>query len=171
MKRALSILGATAMLLACSESVVAPAHDDFAPAFSATVATTNLEVPFAIAVFISCALDGAGEVALLSGTLHVLTHVTLNDAGGFTVKTHFQPQNLGGTGLTSGDAYRGVGVTQQTQTVGAGGLPFEFTFVNNFRMIGQGPGNNFQVHQNVHVTVNKNGVVTAAIDNASVTCG
>jgi len=171
-KRSLSILATSAMLLACSESVVAPpAQDELAPAFAATTVTTNDQVPFATAVFIPCALGGAGEVAVLTGTLHVLTHVTLNDAGGVTIKQHFQPQNLGGTGQTSGDAYRGVGVTQQTLTVGAGGLPFEFTFVNNFRMIGQGRGNNFQVHQNAHLTINENGVATADIDNTSVTCG
>ena len=47
---------------------------------------------------------------------------------------------------------------------------FEFTAVNNFRIIGQGPDNNYQVHQNVHFTINANGTVTSEVDNSSVDC-
>ena len=42
--------------------------------------------------------------------------------------------------------------------------------MNNFRIIGQGPGNNFLVHETFHVTINANGVVTATVDNFSVEC-
>ena len=47
---------------------------------------------------------------------------------------------------------------------------FNQTFVNNFRIIGQGPDNNFLVHQTVHQTVNANGDVTSTIVNTSVEC-
>ncbi len=170
MKRSTSILAAAALLTACAESPVAPPANDLAPAFSATTITDNFVVPFAADVFIPCALGGAGEWASLSGNLHVLTHITFNGAGGITLKQHFQPQNLGGTGLTSGHNYRGVGVTQETLNIAAAGLPVTSTFVNNFRMIGQGPGNNFHVHQLIHVTVDANGVVRAVVANSSVTC-
>ena len=40
------------------------------------------------------------------------------------------------------------------------GLRFNATFVNNFRWIGPGRGNNFLSHQTFHVTVNANGVTT-----------
>jgi hypothetical protein len=46
----------------------------------------------------------------------------------------------------------------------------EFTFVNNFRLIGQKTDNNFQVHQNVHVTINANGDVTNTIVNETIDC-
>jgi hypothetical protein len=49
-------------------------------------------------------------------------------------------------------------------------FPFIETFVNNFKIIGQGPGNNFLVHQNVHITVNANGTLTASVDNFSTEC-
>lgn len=42
--------------------------------------------------------------------------------------------------------------------------------MNNFRMIGQGPGNNFAIHQNIHITVNADGEITAQVDNHRVTC-
>jgi hypothetical protein len=51
-----------------------------------------------------------------------------------------------------------------------GVVGFEETFVNNFRIIGQGPGNNFLVHENFHITVNVNGTLTVFRDNFSVEC-
>jgi hypothetical protein len=44
------------------------------------------------------------------------------------------------------------------------------TDINNFRIIGQGPGNNFLVHDNFHISVNANGVVTSFHDNFGVDC-
>jgi hypothetical protein len=49
-------------------------------------------------------------------------------------------------------------------------LPYTFTYINNFRMIGQGPGNNFLVHTTNHVTINANGEATATVDNTSTEC-
>jgi hypothetical protein len=46
----------------------------------------------------------------------------------------------------------------------------EETFVNNFRIIGQGPGNNFLVHEVFHITFNANGSITAFVDKFSVDC-
>jgi hypothetical protein len=37
-------------------------------------------------------------------------------------------------------------------------------------MIGQGPGNNYSVHENFHITFNANGDVTAVQDNFNVDC-
>jgi hypothetical protein len=42
--------------------------------------------------------------------------------------------------------------------------------VNNFRIIGQGRGNNFLVHENVHLTITANGDVGTAHDNFGVEC-
>jgi hypothetical protein len=133
----------------------------------ATVVTTNVQIPYQDSVFVPCAMDGAGEWVDLSGTLHVLFHTTLNNNGGFHTKTHSQPQGVSGTGRTSGDKYQGTGVTQDNFN---GNVGSQYTFVNNFRVIGQGPGNNFLVHQLMHVTVNANGEVTASVDNSSVEC-
>jgi len=49
-------------------------------------------------------------------------------------------------------------------------FPLIFTFVNNFKIIGQGPNNNFLVHENLHVTINADGTLTAFVDNFSFTC-
>src|SRR5215467_3765370 len=50
------------------------------------------------------------------------------------------------------------------------GFPFNTTLVNNFRIIGQGTGNNFLVHETFHITVNADGTMTAFVDNFSVDC-
>ena len=44
------------------------------------------------------------------------------------------------------------------------------TFVNNFRIIGQGSGNNFLVHETLHITVNADGTITVFHDNFSIDC-
>src|SRR2546421_8861545 len=110
--------------------------------------TDNEFVPFS---FITL---GCGEFIFVSGTLHVLTHVTIDSAGGIAIKVHFQPQGATGVGLTTGATYHATGVTQQTITDNGPGPQFEFTFVNNFRMISSGTTPNFDVHQTIHVTVN-----------------
>jgi hypothetical protein len=133
----------------------------------ATTVTTSERVPVTVFAFVPCANDGAGELVLLTGTLHVLTHVTIDDQGGLHVKQHFQPQGVSGTGLTTGDTYHGTGVTQTEFNATAG---FEQTSINNFRIIGQGPDNNLLVHSTFHVTVTPNGDVTTVVDNFSVEC-
>ena len=133
----------------------------------ATVFTDNVQIPINLFVFVPCAAGGAGEDVDLSGTLHVLFRTTFDSRGGFHSKFHFQPQGVSGTGLTTGDKYQATGVTQGTDN---GKVGFESTFVNNFRIIGQGPGNNFLVHGNFHFTINANGEVTAFVDNFRVEC-
>jgi hypothetical protein len=132
----------------------------------ADVVTTNEMIPYQDSVFVPCANDGAGEWVDLSGTLHVLFHTTVHDSA-FHTKAHYQPQGVTGIGRITGDKYQATGVTQDNYN---GNVGTQHTFVNNFRIIGQGSGNNLLVHQLVHMTVNANGEVTASVDNLSVEC-
>lgn len=169
MTRTASVLLACLVLAACAESATAPAPD-VTPAFAASTSTISVIDPLALTVFVPCALGGVGENVNLTGWLHVVIHTSVSNSGILHAKTHFQPQNLSGTGETSGDSYRGVGVTQDNLSLHPEGFPVSFTLVNNFRMIGQGKGNNFQVHENVHVTVNANGDMTVDRSHARITC-
>ncbi len=135
------------------------------PAPTNAAVVVNTSIPFTIGVFIPC----VPEPALLTGRLHVLITTTVDNNGGAHFKSHFQPQGLSGFGLVTGDKYQGTGVTQEHINIHSG-LGFQDTFINNFRMIGQGPGNNLLVHTTFHVTVNANGNVTANVLNASVDC-
>ncbi len=130
--------------------------------------TSSVVIPISIGVFVPCALNGAGEVVFLSGDLHSLFHFTDDGAGGFHVTVENNPQGVSGTGLTSGDKYQGTGVTRED--FNSGPLPFNDTFVNNFRIIGEGTGNNLLIHATFHITVNANGEVTAIVDNFMAEC-
>jgi len=127
--------------------------------------TTNID----LIVFIPCAAGGAGELVDLSGPLHTLITFTIN---GNNVRGyfHFQPQGISGSGETTGDKYQATGVTQQSFTQSLQNGQANLTFVNNFRMIGQGPGNNFLVHETFHFTVNADGTTTVTHDNFSADC-
>jgi hypothetical protein len=122
-----------------------------------------------LTVFVPCAAGGAGEVVDLSGPLHTLISFTINgnNVSGYF---HFQPQGVSGTGETTGANYQATGVTQETFKNSLQNGQANLTFVNNFRIIGQGPGNNFLVHETMHVSVNADGTVTVFHDNFSIDC-
>jgi hypothetical protein len=130
----------------------------------ATQFTVNEFVPFSLTA------EGCGDVIDVAGTLHVLIHFTFSDAGGATIKAHFQPQGAMGVGRVSGATYQATGVTQSTDTDSGPGPQFEFTFVNNFKIVSHGTTANYMVHDTVHVTVNNNGEVTTVVENSSVEC-
>jgi hypothetical protein len=137
------------------------------PSFSATTQTQSSRFPIDLTFFVPCANGGLGELVALSGQLHDVFHLTLDGRGGFHVKTHNNPQGVSGVGLTTGTKYQGTGVTQERLNLKIGERS---TFINNFRIVGQGPGNNFLVHENVHVTINANGVASSFHDHFRASC-
>ena len=125
--------------------------------------------PITLSLYISCANDGHGEYVDVSGTTHVTLNFTVS-ANGSTLVMHVNPQGLVGVGQTTGNIYRATGVTQVATTVAADGYPYEYTVVNNFRFIGPGSGNNYNLHSLQHATVNANGSMTVFIDSFSTDC-
>ena len=130
---------------------------------------TNMSFPVTISVFIPCAAGGTSEVVTLNGNLHVLISTTVN-GNHISSDMHFQPQGISGVGSVSGNKYQATGITRFSFEADVAGFPFSQTLVNNFKIIGQGPGNNFLVHENFHLTVNADGTVTANVDNFSAEC-
>jgi hypothetical protein len=156
--RAAALVGIVAMAALVGVSVARSAVID------------NESIPFnGFVSFIPCADNGAGEFVVMDGDLHILISTTIN-GNNVSGKDHFQPQSLSGFGTVTGVKYQGTGVTQDAFKGSFQNGSFTQSFVNNFRMIGQGPGNNFTVHENFHITVNANGVVTAAHDNFTTDC-
>ena len=129
----------------------------------------NDTTDISLTVFVPCAAGGAGEVVDLSGPLHTLISFTINgnNVSGYF---HFQPQGISGTGETSGAKHQATGVTQESFKNSLQNGQANFTYVNNFRIIGQGPGNNFLVHETLHFTVNADGSLTVFHDNFSIHC-
>jgi hypothetical protein len=120
-------------------------------------------------VFVPCANNGAGELVVFEGNLHILFTFTLN-GNHVSGKFHGQPQGLTGTGTVTGDKYQATGVTQDMFSGSLVNGKYTETYVNNFRIIGQGPGNNLLIHEVMHITINANGTVTVYFDKFSADC-
>lgn len=157
---------ACALLLGCGDVSNAPLAPGDAR-FQATTTTESVITPVTIVAFVPCANGGLGEHVALSGTLHTVTHVTLDGAGGTHVVTNTTQQGVSGVGLESGDTYQGPGGTQNEFNAQVGE---EVTFVNNFSLIGQGPDNNFQLHFTLHFTANPDGTMTTFVDSFFLEC-
>jgi hypothetical protein len=91
-------------------------------------------------------------------------------ATGQPPRSDFQPQGISGTGETTGANYQATGVTKESFKNSLQNGQANITSVNNFRIIGQGPGNNFLVHETMHVSINADGNVTVSHDNFSIDC-
>jgi hypothetical protein len=162
---------AAGLLAGCQRDVMEPRPAaELAPVFAAVAGgvETNVIVPIDIATFIPCANGGNGEVVTLTGTLHLMYNVTTDNRGGVHVKSHFQPQHVSGVGQITGALYQGTGATQEMYTTKVG---FTHTAVNVFRVIGQGPGNNYRVTELTHTTVRPDGTVSASVSRSRVDCG
>lgn len=105
----------------------------------------------------------------LSGTLHTLVSATVNanSASGYF---HFQPDGISGVGETTGTVYHATGVTLQSFKTALQNGQGSQTYVNNFRIIGDGPGNNYLVHETLHITFNAGGNVTVSFDDLRIDC-
>ena len=150
-------LGAAALALAIA---AAPAKAEV---------TENAKIPVEIDIEIPCANGGAGELVSLTGNLHVQTTYVVNGKivrGWF----HDQPESVSGYGSVSGDRYEATGVSQGEFKSSLRNEQAIVSFINNFRIIGQGSGNNFLVHQNIHLIINANGDLTTVVDGAEADC-
>ena len=158
----------------CKKDVISRTGDVSAVTNPTTMAraahvTTNEKVNVDIPVFIPCAVNGAGEFVLLSGSLHVLTTTTIN-GNKVSGKYHFQPQGIRGFGETTGDKYQATGVTQGEFKGSFINGQFTQTDINNFRIIGKGNGNNYLIHAVNHFTINANGKFTSVVNKFSSDC-
>jgi hypothetical protein len=130
----------------------------------------NAQEPFAGFVFIPCANDGDGEGVLLEGRLHVMIREEIDEAGGYHWGTHFQPMGASGYGDVTGDRYQATGGTFDMYNDRFPGCPFEYSFQNNYKIIGQGSDNNYLVHENYHVVIDADCNLTIERENSNVEC-
>jgi hypothetical protein len=158
---------------ACSDDPASPrarlAATNDRPHLAAAATTTSDVFPITLDLFVPCANGGAGELVVVSGNLHqVLTSVD-NGNGGLLLRSHFQPQGLSGVGQSTGTKYQATGVTESSFILSPP-FPVISTFVNNFRFIGAGPGNNFLFHEVAHLTIDAGGNTTVEFDKATADC-
>lgn len=117
--------------------------------------------------FVPCALGGVGESVHISGDINAVAHLTRNATNGYLVESNYNPQGVTGVGLVSGDTYQATGSASERFNVAIGETE---TYVSNFRVIGQGSGNNYLVHETFHVTVNPNHELITFVYNYSFEC-
>ncbi len=133
---------------------------------SASATAVTERVPFD---FVLSPEEGCGEAIQLSGTLLAEFSFTETSSGNVEIGFHFNPQGITGVGLTSGATYHATGETLGTTTIRANG-GISDTFVNNFKIIGEGSAANFLETDVIHLTVNAKGEVTASVDQSMIRC-
>ena len=128
---------------------------------------SNETASYAYSGFVPCANGGAGE--LLTGRIDVHNLITSTVNGNVdTGQFQFQPRgSLVGT--ITGDTYQLTGVTRGTYNEILQSGEYTLTYVNSYQLIGPGPGNNLQVREIAHLTLDGDDVVVQH-DNFSIEC-
>jgi hypothetical protein len=143
------------------------------PSAAAADGATVTRSPISASAFVPCALGGAGEQVLVQGTVHTVLVANTDAAGGthFVLRSNYD--SLAGSGQTSGTLYHAVAAegSSSHNFEPFVGPPYNFTFTEHVRFVGAGPGNDFTVTVNNHVTVNANDGLTANRSVLSVSCG
>jgi len=145
-------LGSFLTLLAVGSLVVSP------PTTHAAT-TQSFERDFSAVLTPPC--DGA-EAVELQGSVHLTAGVTQDQRGGLHLRVHVNYQGVTGTGTVSGATYEVPTTVNLNTNLGSATT---FTTTVNVRFISHGSAPNFNMHQNVHITINANGEITAIVDN------
>jgi hypothetical protein len=157
-----------------ARSVLAAASASLLTAVSAgiggggTAAADQTPLPVGFATWVPCAAGGAGEMVVLSGTLHVTAQTVQRSADEWVTTSHVNPHGVVGIGEVTGDVYRGTGHTGATTVSTAAGQ--RITQTNSFRLIASGPGNDLLAQANLHLTVREDGSVVGEVDHVSLAC-
>ena len=144
-----------------SARLTAPQVPSLSAAQAAETETTSERVPFE-AMMLNC----DGVPLLVTGDLHLVDHLTINGTGSHFVQNLNRVDVVGEAG---GVTYRATGGIVAKWNFN-GPPPISTSYIQNFRVISQGPGDNFQFHSTLHVTINANRVVTSNVDNTKVDC-
>ena len=130
---------------------------------------TNDTTSIGYAGFVPCANGGAGEI--LSGRIDVHNLVTSTvNANNVSWQFLFQPQGGSMVGAITGDTYRVTGVTHGVYNESLDSDHYTLTYVNLFKLIGPGSGNNLLVREIAHVTIDGNEDVIVRHDELSINC-
>jgi hypothetical protein len=113
----------------------------------------------------------SGELIHLTGELHAVFHLTLDDAGNVQhLATQFTFANVKGTGEVSGGRYTVPTTSTSTANSNLGGFPIITTEHNISNVIGQGQLPDSRAHLLIHFTINENETVTAEVVQARFEC-
>ena len=109
------------------------------------------------------------EPVALNGNLHIVVTTTSDSKGGYHVTVGSNTESVTGTGLLSGKKYTSSTSDQDEYYAGAP-FPQVHTMTHNYTLISQSGTANLVMKITFHVTVNANGIPTAAVDNIQSGC-
>jgi hypothetical protein len=138
MKRILMLLALTATAVLAT-ATVAQAQN-----------VTNTTASFGYAGWVPCANGGAGELVTGTIEMHDLVTSTVNET---VDASQFMSAPRGSlVGQTTGDTYRLSGVTRGTYVELVQSDRYVATYINRYRLIGPGAGNDLTVRETTHIT-------------------
>ena len=127
----------------------------------------NTVAPVTFGILVSCAAGGAGEMVDFTGNFHYIYTLTISESGQTHYRFSTQAQNVVGVGQVTGDSYVYSGGYMETGVLSLGEIG---TTLSDFRVIGQGAGNNFIAHTLTHFTFNANGDLVVDFVITGATC-
>jgi len=110
-----------------------------------------------------------GETIAFTGYIHIKIATTIDESGGVHLDLSSDQTSLRGVGTITGNSYQ-ASDEQHTLQNTQGLAPLTMTVIDNFRILGPDPKDNWIMYVHSHVTVNANGVPTAAVDNVQAEC-
>jgi hypothetical protein len=131
----------------------------------ATIIHDNYSMPVDETVYSDC----AGEPIHFTGAFHVSEHTTIDENGGFHFTFVANDHNVTAVGLSTGTAYRRVGVTHISDNF-SGQLPYQRTYTNSFSFIGKGVAKNTLEIDIVRLSIDENGEATIIFENRILAC-
>lgn len=129
----------------------------------------NLTIPTLFAAQNPCAGGRFGEIVVFTGDQHLVFFESSMSNGHLNTKLHWNAEAVTGVGQYTGFNYLATGVSQEHAVINEP-LPYTFTFVNNYHIIGQGQATNMDLHQTTHVTIDANGNLTADVSDYNFSC-
>ncbi len=127
----------------------------------------NTVSPVAGSILVACAASGAGELVDFTGNFHYIYSFTGSSGGPVRYMMTALAQNVVGIGQVTGDSYVLSGGYIEN---GVLSMAETLTTLNDFRVIGQGVGNNFIAHTVSHYTINANGELVVDFEITGATC-
>lgn len=158
----LTALAIAGLLVSACDSPTA--SDDWTVTPPSLGAATVTKDPAYFEITLLC----TGEYLVLSGVWQTTSHVQADGSGGFHVLENWNV-HVDGTG-NNGSTYRVNWADAWGFNVGAGNLPYTFTYAGAQTLIGKGHAADLLIHYALHTTINNNGEVTTDFDTEDLWC-
>jgi hypothetical protein len=118
--------------------------------------------------FEECSSEGEGELVHFEGEVHIVVREDIWMPNGGHQNFHENWMGVQGTGMTTGDKYVRTGVFNLNTNVTRGA--YEYTYSTGMKIVRQGSGDNYIVHNTIHLTLGPDGEVRAWIEFLSAEC-